>query len=169
MATITRKSGEAFSSPEKVQEFLKQKGIEYRHWQTPQNADPLLGQAVLDDSEKENALKLLESRFLELQNEFGYVARDLVVLHKDVPGIDGMLAKFDKLHYHTDDEVRYIVDGAGVFGFSIGGEEFEVHVEKNDFISVPANTHHYFTLDSLKRIKAVRYFKDQSGWTPIYV
>jgi 1,2-dihydroxy-3-keto-5-methylthiopentene dioxygenase len=93
----------------------------------------------------------------------------LIVLHPKVDGLGEMLSKFDKWHYHTDDEVRYIIDGEGIFGFDILGEEFEVHVQKEDFISVPANTHHWFTLSSSKKIKAVRYFKDKSGWTPHYI
>jgi len=42
-------------------------------------------------------------------------------------------------------------------------------VSQNDFISVPANTNHWFKLDENKKIKAIRYFQDMSGWTPVYI
>ncbi|APY25332.1 Acireductone dioxygenase [Leptospira borgpetersenii str. 4E] len=93
----------------------------------------------------------------------------MIVLHPNVSGLNDMLAKFDRVHYHTDEEVRYIVDGSGVFGFVLKGEKFLVHVVKDDFISVPRNTNHWFYLDDKKRIKAVRYFQDMSGWVPNYV
>jgi 1,2-dihydroxy-3-keto-5-methylthiopentene dioxygenase len=43
-----------------------------------------------------------------------------------------------------------------------------VFVEAGDFILVPANRHHLFYLSPLKMIRAVRLFKDNPSWTPIY-
>ncbi|TGN20150.1 cupin domain-containing protein [Leptospira idonii] len=168
MATILRKN-EVIKENDKVKQFLTGKGIVYESFSAPDALDPILNQKSLNDAEKEELLSGLEYRFQELKDKFGYKARDLVVLHDEVPGIKDVLAKFDKLHIHTDEEVRYIIDGSGVFGFIIGGEKFEVHVAKGDFISIPENTNHWFTLDEAFRIKAVRYFKDNSGWTPVYV
>jgi len=152
-----------------VKKFLGDRGILYEEFSAPESLSPLLSQETLNDAEKEEILSGLQYRFDQLKKEHGYLACDLVVLHPQVPGIQEMLAKFDKLHFHTDEEVRYIIDGTGIFGFQIRGERFEVHVTKGDFISIPQNTHHWFTLDQKKRIKAVRYFKDNTGWTPVYV
>jgi 1,2-dihydroxy-3-keto-5-methylthiopentene dioxygenase len=168
MATIVRKT-EKIQDVDQIRAFLNDKGIVYSSFETPDSIVSLLSKKALSDSEKEELLGGLEYRFEQLKSEYDYKARDLVVLHDEVPGIGDILAKFDKLHYHTDEEVRYIVDGSGVFGFIVGGEKFEVHVAKGDFISIPQNTNHWFTLDSAKRIKAVRYFKDNSGWVPVYV
>ncbi|MCE9501320.1 MAG: cupin domain-containing protein [Leptospira sp.] len=170
MAYIVQKKG----SPEikdnsEVKKFLNSRGIDYEHWDTPASANSLLSKDTLNDAEKEELLGKLDNRFEELKSKFGYRTRDLVVLHPGVPGIKDMLAKFDKVHYHTDEEVRYIVDGSGIFGFSIKGEKFLVHVSRNDYISVPRNTNHWFYLDEKMRIKAVRYFQDMSGWVPNYV
>jgi 1,2-dihydroxy-3-keto-5-methylthiopentene dioxygenase len=153
----------------KIQKFLQERGVEYRFWAVSSDLNNLLDKDVLDDSEKESLLEGLDSRFQELKEKHGYTTRDLIVLHPQVVGLPDMLAKFDKLHFHTDDEVRYIIDGSGIFGFNINGEEFSVYVEKNDFISVPKNTNHWFKLDGKMRIKAVRYFQDMSGWVPHYV
>ncbi|GBF49609.1 ARD family protein [Leptospira ryugenii] len=168
MAVVIRKQ-ESIEGAEAIRTFLQEKGLDYESFSTPEGISPLLGQKGLNDAEKEEVLSSLEYRFEDLKKKYGYKARDLVVLHDEVPGIDEVLAKFDKLHIHTDEEVRYIIDGSGIFGFIIGGEKFEVHVSKGDFLSIPANTNHWFTLDEKKRIKAVRYFKDNSGWVPVYV
>ncbi|MDF3819443.1 cupin domain-containing protein [Leptospira sp. 96542] len=168
MATILRKS-ESITDTGAVREFLNQKGLLYEFYENPNSLDALLSKKGLDDAEKSEVLSGLEYRFEDLKKNHGYKACDLVVLHDEVPGINDMLAKFDKLHIHTDEEVRYIIDGSGIFGFIIGGEKFEVHVGKGDFLSIPANTNHWFTLDEKLKIKAVRYFKDNSGWTPVYV
>lgn len=169
MAVIELENGTRIEENEKVQEFLRAKGLEYRYWTTSPDVESLLEKETMTDEEKEELLQGIDNRFQELKQEFGYQTRDLVVLHPNVPGLEDMLAKFDKMHYHTDDEVRYIVDGSGIFGFSIDGDQFTVQVFRNDFISVPKNTHHWFKLDESNRIKAVRYFIDMSGWTPHYV
>lgn len=170
MATVTIQStGKKITSPNEVQNYLRNYGIEYRHWTTSPDIESLITKKALSNDEKEELLKGIDNRFQELKKEYGYQTRDLIVLHSDVPGLPEMLAKFDKMHYHTDDEVRYIVDGSGIFGFRIHGDDFTVQVERNDFISVPKNTHHWFKLDENMRIKAVRYFIDMSGWTPHYV
>ncbi|TGL58220.1 cupin domain-containing protein [Leptospira ognonensis] len=168
MAIVIRKT-ETLNNTSQIKEFLNKKGLSYDSFATPESLQTLLNQKGLNDAEKESVLTGLQYRFEELKEKYHYQARDLVVLHDEVPGISDMLAKFDKLHYHTDEEVRYIIDGSGVFGFIIEGEKFEVHVATGDFISIPQNTNHWFTLDEKKRIKAVRYFKDNSGWVPVYV
>jgi 1,2-dihydroxy-3-keto-5-methylthiopentene dioxygenase len=83
--------------------------------------------------------------------------------------LEGMLEKFSRPHIHTDDEVRYIVDGEGVFGFVCpDGTQMELTIQPEEYINVPAGTEHWFYLTSQRRIKAVRYFVDTSGWTPEY-
>ncbi len=168
MATIIKKSGN-ITETEEVKKYLAQNNVVYDHWEVPANSNPYLEKEVLTDEEKEALLMTVNSRFEFLQNTEGYKTRDLVVLHPNVPGIKEMLAKFDKVHYHTDEEVRYILDGSGYFGFLGKEEKFLVHVSKSDFISVPKNTKHWFYLDDKMRIKAVRYFTDMSGWVPNYV
>jgi 1,2-dihydroxy-3-keto-5-methylthiopentene dioxygenase len=99
----------------------------------------------------------------------GYQTRDMVVIHEDIPGLADMLGKFDKIHTHADDEVRYILDGTGYFGFvEPDGKQFLLEVSGGDYINVPANTEHWFEMRGCTRCKAVRYFIDTSGWTPNY-
>lgn len=171
MATITRETGlPPIIGNEEIISFLQKRGIDYKHWEIKSDeANQLIAKETLTNDEKEHLLKLLDDKFALLQKEAGYQARDLIVLHPAVPGLDEMLSKFDKVHYHTDVEVRYIIDGSGVFGFSHVGEKFLVHVSQGDFILVPRHINHWFYLDEKKRIKAVRYFQDTSGWVPNYV
>ncbi|MDX1959780.1 MAG: cupin domain-containing protein [Leptospiraceae bacterium] len=170
MATIVRKKSLGnISSVEEVKNFLAENNITYDFWEVPASSNPFTSKETLNDLEKEELLQTLNHRFEYLKQKEGYQTRDLVVLHPNVPGIKDMLAKFDKVHYHTDEEVRYIIDGSGIFGFVGKGEKFLVHVVKGDFISIPRNTNHWFYLDEAMRIKAVRYFVDTAGWVPNYV
>jgi 1,2-dihydroxy-3-keto-5-methylthiopentene dioxygenase len=168
MATIIKKSGN-ITDTEDVKKYLAVNNVVYDHWIVPETAKTLTEKQTLSDEEKESLLLAVNDRFEFLQKEQGYKTRDLIVLHPEVPGLNDMLAKFDKVHYHTDEEVRYILDGSGYFGFIGKDEKFLVHVTASDFISVPRNTKHWFYLDDKMRIKAVRYFTDMSGWVPNYV
>jgi 1,2-dihydroxy-3-keto-5-methylthiopentene dioxygenase len=169
MARVIRKGKQDITESNEVKVFLKERNVDYSYWEVPVSVNSLIQKGSLSAYEKEELLLCLDTRFQFLKENFGYKTRDLVVLHPSVPGLEGMLAKFDKVHYHTDDEVRYIVDGSGIFGFALQCEKFLVHVEKSDYISVPKNTNHWFYLDKQKRIKAIRYFSDMSGWVPNYV
>jgi 1,2-dihydroxy-3-keto-5-methylthiopentene dioxygenase len=154
-----------------IQARLASIGITLRHWPAPTEAraGELLAKAALEDNEKEELLSAVDNRFEELKREAGYVARDMVVIHENIPGLAEMLAKFEKIHYHDDDEVRYILAGKGYFGFvDAQGAQFMLEVNADDYINVPAKTEHWFTLGDSQRIKAVRYFIDTSGWTPNY-
>ncbi len=154
-----------------IQAQLATIGITLRNWPAPgaARARELLAKAGLDDGEKAELLGAVDNRFEELKREAGYVSRDLVVIHESIPGLAEMLAKFEKIHYHDDDEVRYILAGKGYFGFvDTQGGQFMLEVNAGDYINVPAKAEHWFTLGDAQRIKAVRYFIDTSGWTPNY-
>ena len=104
-----------------------------------------------------------------LMKERGYVTMDQVKMWADMPNFEALCQKFVGEHLHTDDEVRFLLDGSGVFEIRSGDDRWmKVIVEKGDFILVPANRFHRFYLTDEKRIQCVRLFKDQSGWTPLY-
>jgi 1,2-dihydroxy-3-keto-5-methylthiopentene dioxygenase len=154
-----------------IEARLGRLGIVLRSWPAPAGARAaaLLDQKSLNDGEKEELLGLVQNRFETLKREKGYSTRDLVVIHEDIPGLAELLAKFDRIHTHDDDEVRYILAGRGYFGFvEPDGGQFLLEVAAGDYINVPAGAEHWFELRDSKRIKAVRYFIDTSGWTPRY-
>ncbi|GMV38830.1 MAG: hypothetical protein AMXMBFR64_05460 [Myxococcales bacterium] len=171
MATLRHPDGRAVTDLDTISAELAPLGVSLSTW--PVGDDPelraLLARPALADAEKEQVLAGLDHYFQQLRTTLGYAARDLVVLHPELPGLDAMLAKFDRVHTHADDEVRYIVDGEGVFGFvRPDGSQVEVTVTAEEYVNVPAGTEHWFHLTAARRIKAVRYFVDASGWTPEY-
>ena len=171
MARIIAPNGTEITDFAAICARLARLGIALNRWPAPADAraQALLEQKSLNDVEKEELLGFVQHRFDELTRAHGYSARDMVVIHEDIPGLDAMLAKFDKIHYHTDDEVRYVLAGRGYFGFvEPNGEQFLLEVAASDYINVPANTEHWFEMKDSKRIKAVRYFIDSSGWSPVY-
>jgi len=154
-----------------IEARLGKLGISLRRWPAPDSprARELLAKQSLTDAEKEELLKLVDNRFEELKRDKGYRTRDMVVIHEGIPNLGELLAKFDKIHTHSDDEVRYILAGSGYFGFvEPDGGQFLLEVTAGDYINVPANAEHWFEMKDCTRCKAVRYFIDTSGWTPHY-
>ena len=99
----------------------------------------------------------------------GYVARDEVALGAQTPNLPAILARFQDEHLHTDDEVRFVLSGAGIFDIrSVDDRWMRVVVEAGDLLVVPKNLYHRFLLTDAQQIRCVRLFQDQSGWVPHY-
>jgi 1,2-dihydroxy-3-keto-5-methylthiopentene dioxygenase len=170
MATLTFvNSKRTVTDPAEVSKVLKSANVIYEKWGT-ERLPKSLSSRNLSDAEKQAVLKAFDAEIQGLYKTRGYKTADVVTLYPDTPNIDVMLAKFDKKHLHTDDEVRFIVQGRGVFTlFPDKGEPIDAELHPGDFITVPANYKHYFKLCADKQITAIRIFADQSGWTPVYI
>jgi 1,2-dihydroxy-3-keto-5-methylthiopentene dioxygenase len=171
MAILRLEDGTSYTQLQDISRELASLGIQLNYWSVGDNPETLrlLAQAELDETEKEAVLQALDAYFEQLKQRDGYQSRDLIVLHPETPNLDLLLAKFERCHTHADDEVRYIIEGEGVFGF-VGpdGSQVELTVHPQEYINVPAGTEHWFYLTQKKRIKAVRYFTTTEGWVPEY-
>lgn len=99
----------------------------------------------------------------------GYVEQDIIELRPDTDNLEQICAKFVDEHLHTDDEVRFVLEGEGIFDIRSADDEWmRVTVEAGDLLVVPANLHHRFFLTERKHIRCVRLFKDREGWVPHY-
>jgi 1,2-dihydroxy-3-keto-5-methylthiopentene dioxygenase len=104
-----------------------------------------------------------------IKREHGYIDEDFVELGAETPNLDTICAKFDKEHYHTEDEVRFVVAGEGIFDVRDERDEWvRIEVSEGDVILIPARTHHRFFLTDRKRIRCMRLFADHDGWAPLY-
>lgn len=110
------------------------------------------------------------TRFVdEVKREHGYVDHDFVELAPETPNLEAICAKFDREHFHTEDEVRLVVDGAGIFDVRDESDQWvRIEVTTGDMIVIPKNTHHRFYLTDTKHIRCMRLFANHEGWTPVY-
>jgi 1,2-dihydroxy-3-keto-5-methylthiopentene dioxygenase len=170
MAALTfRDSKRTVTDRAGVEKALKAAGVIYEVWGT-ERLPKSLSSRNLSQEEKDQLLKAFDSELQRLYKTRGYKTADVVTLYPDTPNLDVMLAKFDKNHIHTDDEVRFIVQGRGVFTlFPKGGEAIDAELHPGDFITVPANYKHYFKLCADRQITAIRVFTDPAGWVANYV
>ena len=150
------------TDPQELRKFLEQYGIQFEQW----DVEGRIG----EEATNEEILDAYAPEIERLKTEHGFVTADVINVTPDTPGLDDMLAKFDKEHLHTEDEVRFTVRGSGVFHINPhSGNVFSITVESGDLISVPKGTHHWFNLCRDKTIRCIRLFEDISGWTPHYM
>jgi len=152
--------------PELAQSFLSDRGIMLDRWQARVPLGP--------DAHPEEVMKAYRHQLRPFMDEHDYKAADVVVLHPAMPNRAEIRAKFLSEHTHSEDEVRFFVDGAGLFWFNKlneakGREEvFSVLCQRGDLLSVPAGVKHWFDCGEQPLVKAIRIFVDPAGWTPHY-
>ena len=142
--------------------YLAPHGIYHESWPLAERVDPSASQ--------EEILGAYGPEIKRLMDEGGYVTADVINVNPDTPNLEAMLDRFRKEHTHSEDEVRFILKGRGLFHIHPkAGPVFAIQVEAGDLINVPKGTQHWFDLCNEKTIRAIRLFQDKSGWTPQYV
>ena len=162
MATVNiPDEGRTVSGFEPVRSCLAEVGIEYEQWEP--------SHPVATDAPPEDVLTAYGREIDRLKAQGGYVTADVIDVKPETPGLEAMLAKFSREHWHDEDEVRFIIAGRGLFHVhGRDGRVFALEVGPGDLIRVPRGTWHWFDLCSDRRIRAIRLFQDPSGWTPRY-
>ena len=104
-----------------------------------------------------------------IKKQHGYVDDDEVVLSPETPNLEAICAKFDKEHFHTLDEVRFVIEGEGIFDVRNRNDQWvRIVVSEGDLIIIPAKTYHRFMLTPMKKIRCARLFLNHDGWAPLY-
>lgn len=150
------------TSPEEIRSFLAQKGVFFDQWDCQIK--------LQDNSTQEEILEAYKGDLEPFMVKGGYQTADVISINSTTEGYQEIRAKFLAEHVHTEDEIRFFIDGEGLFWFHL--EEcpvFFVHCEKGDLISVPAGTKHWFDAgENDPFVKCIRVFTEKAGWTPHY-
>jgi 1,2-dihydroxy-3-keto-5-methylthiopentene dioxygenase len=155
--------GVSINNPDEIRSFLKERGIFFDQWQA---------QVVFEDTAtQDEILEAYAHKLKPYMEANGYKVADVISINKLTSNYPEIRAKFLSEHTHSEDEVRFFVDGQGYFWFNLENGEpvFNVLCQSGDLISVPAGTKHWF--DAGKEnpfVKAIRIFIDPSGWIPEY-
>src|SRR5258707_3830007 len=107
MATLTIPDRKfSTSEPAEIKSYLADLGIDYDVW-------PIV--EIHADADNETILKAYAGKIEEAKEEGGYMSADVVNVTPLTPGLGEMLARFNREHWHDEDEVRFTVAGGGLF------------------------------------------------------
>jgi len=149
------------TNPDEIAAYLGAIGIDYECWEDPKK--------IPSDATDEEILDSYRDEIEALKAEGGYVTANVINIFPTTPGLDEMLNKFNQEHWHDEDEVRFILEGHGLFHIAPkGGDVVAIELEAGDMIRVPRGTRHWFNLCGDRMIRAIRLFQDIHGWTPHY-
>ncbi|HEY6248670.1 MAG TPA: cupin domain-containing protein [Candidatus Angelobacter sp.] len=155
------KENRTLENPAAITTYLSGIGIDYERWEPAHDINP--------DAAPEQILAAYSSEIDTLKQRGGYVTADVIDVGPQTPDLETMLARFNREHWHDEDEVRFIISGRGIFHIHPRtGPVTVIEVEAGDLIRVPRGTWHWFDLCADRRIRAIRLFQDSAGWTPRY-
>lgn len=144
-----------------IRAFLKDFDIWYRRFED--------SASLPAGASNEKVLAAYQAPVDELMADGTYSTADVVQLSADTPNLEGIREKFRAEHTHSENEVRFIVEGRGIFFIHPAtGPVFAIDLTAGDMINVPAGTKHWFDVGPERFVRAIRLFEDPSGWTPRY-
>ena len=144
------------SDAELIARELDQRGIAFARW-------PAQAQLGSEPSQAD-ILNAYAAEIAQVQSSGGYGTVDAIRLTNDHPDRAALRQKFLAEHTHSEDEVRFFVEGRGLFCLHIDGEVLQLVCEQNDWISVPAGTRHWFDMGPTPHFCALRFFNNSEGW-----
>jgi 1,2-dihydroxy-3-keto-5-methylthiopentene dioxygenase len=150
------------ADPAEIAALLAPLGVRFERWPAGRDLPAGAGQAEV--------LAAYRAEVDRVTREGGYASVDVVRLAPDPadPGwaerARGAREKFLSEHTHAEDEVRFFVEGAGLFCLRSGGRVYLVLCERDDLLSVPAGTRHWFDMGERPHFCAIRFFGTPQGW-----
>jgi len=148
------------SEGSEIASALNKIGVRFERWETqaplPKGADDA---AVMDAYAHD---------ITRLKKENGYQSVDVIRLESDHPQKTELRNKFLSEHTHTEDEVRFFVEGAGIFYLRVDDKVYMTLCTRGDLISVPTGTKHWFDMGENPSLTCIRLFTSKEGWVADY-
>jgi 1,2-dihydroxy-3-keto-5-methylthiopentene dioxygenase len=135
---------------------LRKIGVRFEQWQAGAELAPGAAPDVVLDAYRHDIDRLVAEK--------GFRSVDVVSITPEHPEREAMRRKFLDEHFHKEDEVRFFVDGSGLFTLHVGERVYEIRCERGDLIGVPDSTLHWFDMGPEPSFIAIRFFTEADGW-----
>ncbi|MCG6577960.1 acireductone dioxygenase [Pseudomonas sp. AF32] len=135
---------------------LAEKGIRFDRWQPTTKL-----QAGASQTEVIAGYQMQIDAFKAERSD---VSVDLISLDSDYPQKAELRARFLREHCYAGEETRFFVSGRGLFSLHLDDYVYAVLCEKNDLITLPAGTPHWFDAGEHPHFMAIRLRDDSRGW-----
>lgn len=157
---VYSESGDLLSAPvgdvEKIQSLLSDQGVFYERWvaSSPLNAS----------ADQDEVLSVYAAPIAKLKSTYDFQSIDVVAILPDNPNKAEFRQKFLSEHTHKDFEMRFFVEGKGLFYLHIEDKVYLILCEKGDLLSVPKSIAHWFDMGENPNFKCIRLFSTEGGW-----
>lgn len=151
---------ELVRDPDAIAERLGKIGVRFERW----SADKDLGAGASQDE----ILDAYRAQVTRLQEAHGFQSADVISITPDYPQKAELRAKFLREHTHSEFEIRFFVEGRGLFFLHPDDHVYGVLCERGDLLSVPAHVKHWFDLGAVPELKCIRLFTTPEGWVAEY-
>lgn len=135
-------------------------GVRFERWEAKQ--------ALTATSTDEEIIAAHRQAVDRLMKEYNFKSVDVIALRPDNPNKEALRKKFLDEHRHSDFEVRFFVEGKGLFFLHTDDRVHAIMCEQGDLLSVPANTKHWFDMGENPNLKCIRLFTTPEGWVAEY-
>jgi 1,2-dihydroxy-3-keto-5-methylthiopentene dioxygenase len=144
------------SDPAEIGRLLNAVGVRFERWKADAELKP--------NATPEEVLAAYKTEVARLSAEAGYETIDVIRITPDNPKKDELRTKFIEEHTHDEDEVRFFVEGSGAFYLHLADKVYQVVCTRDDLLSVPAGTQHWFDMGPEPYFTAIRLFISPDGW-----
>ena len=148
--------GELYTDFTAIQQQLKSIGVQFERWEATFT--------LATDADQAAVLEAYASSIDKLKHQCNFQSVDVMKLTPDNPEKAAFRQKFLAEHTHDDFEVRFFVEGRGLFYLHVADKVYAVLCEQGDLISVPANTTHWFDMGENPEFTCIRLFTTPDGW-----
>ncbi|WP_413792135.1 MULTISPECIES: 1,2-dihydroxy-3-keto-5-methylthiopentene dioxygenase [unclassified Pseudomonas] len=136
---------------EDIAATLAEQGVHFARWEAAVKIQP--------GAREEDIIAAYQAQIDTLMTERGYVAVGVISVSHDHPKQAEVLDEY----CHSQEEVRFFASGRGVFNLHIGDYVYAVLCERNDLITVPAGTPHWFDSGERPHYVVIRLGGDPQG------
>jgi 1,2-dihydroxy-3-keto-5-methylthiopentene dioxygenase len=149
-------AAEVIHNREAISAKLAQIGGMFESWQASAQ--------LSTDASQDTILQAYEAQVARLKEKYDFQSADVISVMADNPQKEQMRAKFLDEHIHSDFEVRFFVEGRGLFYLHPDEHVYAILCEQGDLISVPAGIKHWFDMGAEPHLKCIRLFTTPEGW-----
>jgi len=147
---------EVIRDAEQIAERLLAIGVRFERWSAEK--------AFAADAQADEVLSAYAGPVERLKGLYGFQSADVISVGPDHPQREALRAKFLDEHVHSDFEVRFFVEGRGLFYLHPDENIYALLCEQGDLISVPAQVKHWFDMGEKPDLKCIRLFTTPEGW-----
>jgi 1,2-dihydroxy-3-keto-5-methylthiopentene dioxygenase len=135
-------------------------GVLFERWQADRKLD--------DDATQDDIISAYRGSVDRLMQHYNFKSADVISMTPDHPDKEALRNKFLDEHTHSDFEVRFFVEGRGLFFIHADDRVHAILCTEGDLISVPAHTPHWFDMGPEPQLKCIRLFTTPEGWVADY-